>query len=165
MYIDEKYPEQRTFSMALYMIAGTSAVLQLFSSTIILGLILLVLSFLMAKMQRVTARETTYSSHVEWTYNTLSTGTFVLFPISACIAIYFIFKNTDIAGVKDAMNSDDMDVLFTGAQNYISRATPYAKNISMITLTPPVLWWVRRCVAGFLRAKNSEPVDYPNALI
>ncbi|MCK5519461.1 MAG: hypothetical protein KAI61_08600, partial [Alphaproteobacteria bacterium] len=100
MYREEKHPELRTFSMMLYIISGISAIAQFFSVTVLPGLCFLVLAFFMVKAQRITAKDTIYASHAEWTARTLSIGTFVLFPLALCVAVYFLWKSTDIEALK-----------------------------------------------------------------
>lgn len=165
MYTEYKNPELRTFSMALYMIAGMSGLLQFFETTVILGTILLVISFFMVKAQRLTARETLYASHVEWTARTLSRGTFIFFPAALIISLYLIIKNTDFEPIKAALNSDDAGAMMDGIHRYMGKSIPYISHITTITMAPVIFWWVRRCVFGFIRAKNAEPIDYPDGFL
>lgn len=167
---EEHHPEQRTFSMALYMISTFAAILQYFNSipVILLGAMLVTLCFFMAKAQGVTARETIYSTHVEWTRRTLSIGSFFLFPISLIAAFYFIYTTTDINALKnslDASTEGDLGDTIILVKNYVAANMEKVEKITSISLAPPILWWVRRCIYGFMKAQKSEPIDYPEGFL
>lgn len=169
MYREEKHPELRAFSMMIYIISGISAIAQFFSITVLPGLCFLVLAFFMVKAQRITAKNTIYASHVEWTARTLSIGTFVLFPLALCVAVYFLWKSTDIEALKATIvvKADDNDPssLINFITEYIKGNTQRVADVTTKSLALPVLWWVRRCWVGYRCAKESLPIDYPESLI
>ena len=159
------HPELRSFAIAVYVVSALSAVLQLYMSTVVFGLFLLFVAFFMNKAQKITAAGTLYASHVEWAGRTLKLGTFYVFPAAFAIGAWLVWKNTDVASVKAAMNSDDMDVTMNGMQNYIHQSIPILAHTSVMAMIPAVLWWVRRCVSGILKAKKGLPMDYPDSWI
>ena len=162
---EEKHPELRAFCMVLYVITALSAVLQVFESTLMVGLLFLVVAYMMVGAQKMTARKTIYQSHIEYVAKTLSMGMGVIFPIAMVLAIYLIWKNTDISAIKAAIDSDDPDSMMSIVNRYVTGGMQIAQDIILKTMALPVFWWVRRCLVGFLRAKNSEPVDYPDSWI
>jgi uncharacterized membrane protein len=165
MYREREHPELRMGCMVLYVVMSVSAVFQLFEATVIFGLILLVIAFFMAKMQRVTAMGTPYASHMEWISSTLSIGTFLVYPVFMSIGIYFLWKDLNLAPLKEAMNSDEPSAIVDAMHAFIARNTPHALKVTTIAMIPPTLWWVRRCWEGFSLAKEDQPVNYPGSLI
>jgi hypothetical protein len=165
---EERHPEQRSFTMGLYIVTALSALLQFYEITVIPGMLLMLIAFFMVKAQRVTAMNTIYASHVEWTRRTLSLGTFIIFPLFAVLAIYLVYKMTDITSLKSAFASNEDGDLGAMANIIIGYAKQNEAKVNSITtgcITPPILWWVRRCFVGYMRAKRSEPVDYPDGII
>jgi len=167
MYYPEQNPrpELRAFAIAVYTVSGLSAVLQLYASTVILGVILLLFAWFMNKAQRITAAGTLYASHAEWAARTLSRGTFFVFPAAFVVGAWLVWENTDMQSLKTVLNSDDMDVAMNGLQAYISKSMPIIARTSVLAMIPAVLWWVRRCVSGILKAHKGLPVDYPDSWI
>lgn len=164
---EEKHPEQRTFSMALYIITAFCGLSQFFMSTLLLGLILLVLCFFMTKAQRATAQNTIYASHVEWTRRTLSVGTFWLCPIALGFACYFVWKSVDFIEMRrqlDATNGDLGDTINL-MKAYVTNNVAKVERIADYCMAPVIFWWLRRCLHGFLKAKRSEPIFYPEGLL
>jgi len=165
LYPVEKHPELRTFSMMLYIITAMSAILQFFTTTLIVGLLFLVIAWLMVRAQKITAKGTAYASHVEWISRTISIGTFVLFPAAFAIAGYLVWKRIDMAELQGLMKEEDPNALINAVRGYMKIHMPEISRIVTITTLPPLLWWLRRCWAGYARAKNSEPIDYPWSII
>ncbi|MFH1158182.1 MAG: hypothetical protein V1721_04770 [Pseudomonadota bacterium] len=155
--------------MMLYIISAISAIAQFFPATVLPGLFFLVIAFFMTKAQRMTAKDTIYASHVEWTARTLSIGTFILFPLAMGIAVYFLWKSTDIEALKATIvvkaDDDDPSALMNFITGYIEGNIPRVADVTMKSLALPILWWVRRCWVGFRYAKESLPIDYPESLI
>ena len=165
---EEHHPEHRIFAMVLYVVASLSAVFQFFPPTIILGLILLVLANFMNKVFKATAKETIYITHAEWIGRTLYVGTFFLFPLSLAAAAYLIWTTTDVSSFKATIaksDADDPSVAMSIINSYMVRDMPAVAHICTVTLAPPVFWWVRRCLVGYRRAQESEPIDYPEGLL
>lgn len=164
---EEKHPEQRTFSMALYIIVGFCGIMQYFMSTVLFGTILLLICFFMVRAQKATAQNTIYITHVEWTRRTLSIGTFYLFPIALAFACYFISKTIDFAAIRQQLDGTDGEIggTITLMKGYITENAERVEHISTLCITPVILWWLRRCVYGFMKAKSSEPIFYPQGLL
>lgn len=161
LYDEEKHPEQRGFSMFLYVITAFSAIFQYFQATLILGLILFCVAWFMTKAQRVTAASTPYMSHVEWTSRTLFLGMFVFFPIAFAVACYMIWQTIDFETLKASVEADGAPgAAFSVALSYIKSTEPQVRKIVNITSTPPLLWWLWRCWIGFSRAQKHEPMSW-----
>lgn len=167
---EERNPEQRLFSMALYMIAAFAGGLQCFNSlpVVVLGTLLVSMCFFMVKAQKLTAMNTLYSTHVEWTHRTLSIGSFFLFPLSFAVALYFVYTSTDLLAFKkslDASSEGDIGDVIGIVKNYIAKNEEKVEAITSYSLLPAVIWWVRRCAYGFWRAKNAEPINFPQGIL
>jgi uncharacterized membrane protein len=166
---EEKHPEQRAFSMALYVVSAMGAIAQYAASIgmVVAGVIILMLAGFMVKMQRLTARGTIYASHVEWMARTLSIGCKFLFPIAIFVALYLVYKWTDVATLQHSLAAagDDTDATINLVKAYIASNEDKINRITTWSLTPPILWWVRRCWHGLVRADKSEPIDYPDSLL
>lgn len=166
----EKNPEQRIFTMALYVIASLAAILQYAASVsmVVTGCIMIMLTGFMVKMQRVTAKGTIYESHVEWTARTLSIGSKFLFPGAIIVALYLIYTGTDIAGLKaklDAANESDAGNGGSVLQLWIAQNWDAIDSIITWCLSVPIFWWVRRCWVGLMKADKHEPIDYPEGIL
>ncbi len=165
----EEHPEQRTFSRLLYIIAAMGALAQYAESfgMVVAGCIILSISGFMVRALRVTARGTIYASHAEWLTRTFQIGSVFLFPGSIIVALYFVFKMTDAAAFIHVLanaDTDDMGLLTDLVKNYI---TENAQKIDLIvtwSITPPIIWWVRRCWFGLWKAEKSEPIDFPGGI-
>ncbi len=166
---EEKNPEQRIFSMWLYVISILGAIAQYAESwqMVILGCIIVGLAGFMVKAQRLTAQNTIYVSHVEWISRTLTIGSRYLFPLSLILTMYLVYTLTDIDSLKKIIassNTDDLDVLWNLIKQYTDKNAPRIDRITTWCITPPIFWWVRRCWYGLMRADKSEPIDYPDSL-
>ena len=110
---EEKHPEQRVFTMAIYVIASFGAVVQYAESfgMVAAGCIILGITGFMVKAQRMTAKDTIYASHVEWIARTMSIGSKFLFPLSIVVMLYLVYEGTDVASLRHALaaSSDDME--------------------------------------------------------
>jgi hypothetical protein len=166
---EEKHPEQRAFSKALYVIAAFGAIAQYAESfgMVIAGCIILGIAGFMVKAQRMTAQGTIYASHVEWISRTLTIGSRYLFPLSLAIALWLVYTMTDVDALRKviaASNSDDLGTLSGLVRQYIEQNEQKIDMITTWSITPPIFWWVRRCWFGLMRAEKSEPIDYPDSL-
>jgi hypothetical protein len=167
---EEKHPEQRVFTMALYVVMALAAIAQYSASygMVIAGVIILILAGFMIKMQRLTARETIYASHVEWTANTMSIGCKFLFPIAAVVSLYLVYKGTDIESLRRSVTTadseGDLGAMVSIVKTWAAQNEPKVRSITTWCLTPPIFWWVRRCWHGLVRADKSEPIDYPDSI-
>ena len=166
---EERHPEQRGMSMAIYVIAALGAIVQYAESIgmVVAGCIILALAGFMLKAQRMTAKGTIYASHVEWTARTMSIGSYFLFPISIAVAFYLIYQWTDIEALRKAVaasDSDDTETLINLVKAYIANNKEKIDRITTWSITPPIFWWVRRCWYGLRRADKSEPIDYPDGI-
>lgn len=165
---EEKHPEQRAFSMVIYIFAGLGALVQYAESLAmnIAGFAFLALVGFMVKAQKLTAKDTIYASHVAWVERTISIATNFLFPISVAFILYFIFKWTDIRDTALAnTNGKNTEIMIGIVKSYIDRNQSKINTIVSWSITPPIIWWLRRCWYGFQRAKKSEPIDFPDSLI
>jgi len=156
--------------MALYIITTLGALAQ-YAETLgmnIAGCIILMFAALMLKAQRLTAQGTIYSSHVAWMSRTMSIASYFLFPISIAVILYCVFKYTDLQAPRRALEASGgkyMAVMLVIVINYIAHNESTIDSIVTWSLTPPILWWVRRCWYGYMRAKQSEPIDFPDSII
>src|SRR4051812_18740887 len=106
---EEKHPEQRAFSKALYVIAAFGAIAQYAESfgMVIAGCVILGITGFMIKAQRMTAQGTIYASHVEWISKTLTIGSRYLFPLSLVVALWCVYTMTDIDSLRKALAASD----------------------------------------------------------
>ena len=167
---EEKHPEQRVFSMALYVVSALGAIVQYAESfaMVVAGCIILGLAGFMVKAQRLTAKNTIYASHVEWMARTISIGSTFLFPLSIAVTFYLVYTLTDVESFRKAIaaaDSDDFGVLSGLVKNYVAKNMDKIDSITTWSITPPIFWWVRRCWFGLMRADKHEPIDYPDSLI
>ena len=168
--VEEKNPEQRAFTMALYIIAAFGAIVQYTESLSmnIAGFIILAIAGFMLKAQRLTARDTIYASHVEWMARTISIGSYFLFPVAIAAILYFVYTLTDIVSLKKtfaASGGQDLNAMLSLTKTYIANNGEKINRIINLSITPPIFWWVNRCWYGFKRAAKSEPIDYPESFI
>jgi len=164
----EKNPEERLFSMVLYIVAAIGAIAQYAESLgmNIAGCIVLAIAGFMVKMQRLTAADTIYASHVQWMSRTMSIGSRFLFPLAIAVMLYLIHAWTNIEAVKkafEASENKDFGVIMNVVRGYITDNEHKIDLIITGSITPPIVWWVRRCWYGFARANKSEPIDYPDS--
>jgi uncharacterized membrane protein len=162
----ERHPEERIFSMLLYIIAAIGAVAQYAESLgmNVAGCVILAIAGFMVKVQRLTAAETPYASHVEWMSRTISIGSRFLFPLSIAAMLYLIHSYTDIESTRKSFESSDnkdIGVMMNIVKGYLDRNEQKLNLIVTGSLTPPILWWVRRCCYGLVKANKSEPIDFP----
>jgi hypothetical protein len=166
---EEKHPEQRIFSMALYVISALGAIAQYAESIFmnITGCVILLAVGFMLKAQKLTAEGTIYVSHVRWISRTMSIASYFLFPVSFIVILYLTFQWTDMHTIRASLQSaenHDMDAINAAVQNYIAHNQGTIDKIFICSITPPILWWVRRCWYGYQRAKRSEPIDFPDSI-
>jgi len=166
---EEKHPEQRIFSMVLYVISAVGALAQ-YAESIFMNvtgcLVLLAVGF-MIKAQKLTADGTIYLSHVRWISRTMSIASYFLFPVSFGVILYLTFQYTDIGRIKGELQSQenhDMAAISAAVQNYVAHYQTTIDRIFICSITPPIVWWVRRCWYGYQRAKRSEPIDFPDSI-
>ena len=166
---EEKHPEQRAFSMILYVFAILGAISQYAESVgmNIAGIAILGCVGFMLKAQKVTAQDTIYSTHVRWTARTISIATYIFFPISAILILFLVYEYTDLESPRralEAADSTDSVAIVGVVKEYVSHNESRISSIITCSITPPILWWIRRCWYGFVRAKRSEPIDFPDSI-
>ena len=164
----EKHPEQRAFTMALYVVSSLGAIVQYAESfgMVVAGCIILGIAGCMVRMQRLTARGTIYASHVEWMARTMKIGSMFLFPLSIVVMLYLVYEWTDIETLKNGLAAtDDSAAQSNLVRAYITANMDKIDRITTWAITPPIFWWVRRCWYGLVRADRSEPVDYPDSIL
>lgn len=165
---EEKHPEQRIFTMFLYIVSLFDVVMQ-YAQTItilVIGCMITGAVGFMIKAQRLTAKDTIYASHVEWIARTISIGSKFLFPIAIIIALYLIYDTTGVEAVRKSLanpNSDDPGAPYIILKNYMDANEDKVNHIINWSITPPIFWWARRCWTGLMRADKHEPIDFPDS--
>ncbi|MBU6475390.1 MAG: hypothetical protein KGL10_07485 [Alphaproteobacteria bacterium] len=153
--------------MWLYAIAALGALAQYAMSwqLVIAGCLVVSFCGFMIKAQRITARDTIYASHVEWTANTLRIGGYYLLPLSLLLTMYLVDRYTNINGLFNLMASSngDLSTQVNTVQSFMNDNSQRIDFITTLCITPPIFWWVWRCWFGLWRAQNSEPIDFPDA--
>lgn len=163
---EERHPEMRMLSMIIHLLSGLAAMLQCFTPTIVFGLILLFIVYMMLKAQRMTSQGTIYQTHVEYARSTINIGMFFFFPLSIIVALYIVWTNTGLAeALGKAGQEEDFDRTIIAVQSYVTANKEKIQSITMWSMIPTLVWWLRRCIVGYEKAKASEPIDWPGSLI
>jgi uncharacterized membrane protein len=149
---------QKLFIM-LYGVYAASAVLQFFKQTLLLGLLALVIAYIVGNSKKVNTEGTPYASHLRWLNRTFWIGSGVIVPIAVVIAAFLICYLTDIFSILNTVQGGDWDDLMGAVQNYMQQNMAKISAITLITLAPTVIWWMRRCWIGYTLAKAKKPVE------
>lgn len=145
----------------VYGIYAASAVLQFFETTLVLGLLFLVVAYILniSKKEKLAAVGTPFESHLHWARRTFWLGTGVIVPAAMVVAFILILNFTDVSGLRAAMNNSDPDIMMQGVQGYMGKGMDKASSITTIAMIPTAIWWVWRCWTGYVLAKAGKPVE------
>ncbi|MFH1158181.1 MAG: hypothetical protein V1721_04765 [Pseudomonadota bacterium] len=156
---DKKATDLKKLCMTLYGIYALSAVLQFFGSTVLVGLLALVIAYILTVSNRTLARDTIYERHLQWMSRTFWIGSGVLVPAAVVIATVLIWNLTDVASLASSLSGDDPLAMINGIKNYMDNNMAKVSLITVATAVPTALWWLRRCWIGYALVKAGKPVE------
>ncbi|MCK5556064.1 MAG: hypothetical protein KAI76_07495 [Alphaproteobacteria bacterium] len=156
---DKNIIDYKKLCITLYGVYALSAVLQFFFETVLLGIIALVIAYILTAVNRARAKDTIYDSHFQWLSRTFWIGGGVIVPAAAVIAAILIWNLTDIAFLASSMRGDDPAAMMSGIQSYMDNNMTKVSLITMATIVPTAIWWIRRCWVGYVLVKVGKPVE------
>ena len=149
----------RKHCMLLYGLYALSAVLQFFNKTVLIGFAAVVIAYFMTTARKGAAKDTAFASHLRWMLRTFWIGTAVIFPVAIIIASILVLIFTDFVPVMDAMNETVPEATMDTLHNYMQGNMTKISLITIPIMLLSALWWLRRCWAGYVLAKDGKPVE------
>jgi len=156
---DKNMPDYKKLCITLYGVYALSAVLQFFFETVLLGILALVIAYILTVINGARAKDTIYDSHFQWLSRTFWIGGGVIVPAAAVIAAILIWNLTDIASLTSSISGDYPVAMMSGIQSYMDNNMTKVSLITMATVVPTAIWWIRRCWVGYALVKAGKPVE------
>jgi uncharacterized membrane protein len=155
----EKENELRKTCITLYALYVISAILQFSELTLLPGLVMLIGAYIWGNSKQKLSKDTVYASHIRWLYRTFWIGSGVIVPLAVLIATLLIIAFTDIISVINTLDTGDPDSTIASITNYMHTNMMKITLITMVSMVPTVLWWIRRCWVGYKLASDGKAVD------
>lgn len=157
--MSEKNTGLHNICLFIYVSFMAGGVMQFAESTLLAGLVLLIVGYFVLALREKAATGTLYESHLRWLNRTFWIGSAVIVPIATIAGFLLILNNTDMSALMAAQESGDPEMIASSISAYIEQN---GKTVSLITLAtglPTGFWWLRRCWAGFSRLQKGLPVE------
>lgn len=149
--------------LILYVTYAVSAVLQMPSDALMMGLSLLTLAIAghMSKKKESAARGTPYESHLHWLYRTAWIASCVAIPVNLGLSGWLVWTFTDIGSILHPVAGGGPDALMSAIQSlqtYMDANMTKIDIFNMVGAAPPTVWWLHRCWRGYAQLRESQPV-------
>lgn len=153
MMTDEKL---KNFLVTIYGAYAVSAMMQFFESTLMLGLFLLTVAYILLVCRRGVAGSL-YESHRRWLNRTLWIGSLIA-AVAAIVSAWLVWTFTDISALTQSVKSGDPGAVMNAVNAYMDDNATRISLLTLITSVPTAAWWLRRCWAGYILLKAEQPV-------
>ncbi|MBI1215222.1 MAG: hypothetical protein GC185_05305 [Alphaproteobacteria bacterium] len=153
---------------ALYALFALSMALPVMFSSLpvmVLGFLVLTAAIIAAYAQRDAARGTVYESHIRWLIRTFWIGGGIYLPIVTIIGSIYLATHIDtqalIEAAQNGTEATPANVANIIAQHYGKMIV----NTTRITGGIFTLWWVVRCLSGYLVLRRNKAIANPGSWI
>jgi len=156
---DKKTKKLKNICIIIYGFYALSAVLQFNQATLLIGLLVLVIGYILNvdKKNVQQAKDTIFKNHFRWALRTFWIGTAVLLPLATIIATALIMQFTEVTSIIDSLNNQDE--LMLNIKNYMENDMTKVTLLSMIPMLPVLVWWLRRCWYGYELLKQNKTIE------
>jgi uncharacterized membrane protein len=150
----------RRYCIILYGLYALSALLQFSESTLTISGLILILAYFMTTCRKKASQDTPFASHLHWLLRTFWIGTALLAPVSVIAGTFIVLHFTDAIPTMAAYMDSDSTVDTAGAiQNYMTEHGEKVSFVMIAAMIPATIWWLRRCLIGYVLAKDGRPVE------
>lgn len=149
-----------TLCKYLYGIFAATMVMQMVNmTTMVPGMIAMLIALVITYSRREAAKGTPYESHLQWMIRTFWIGGCLYLPVATVIASVVIQANIDMNALMDAMYAGQIDEPDDVMELLMRDNKPLIIGVGLATMGPFLLWWLWRCWKGFAALKAGKPVD------
>ncbi len=141
-----------------YGIYAASILLNFSMTTMMAGVIAMLIVLVLTYLKKKEAAGTIFESHLQWMIRTFWIGGGVILPVLTVAASLILYTKIDMTPMYDAIsagtvsNPDELMDLLLQSNRLLIYATTTAFTV------PFALWWLRRCWIGYRLLKEGKPV-------
>ncbi len=160
--IDNKTTEQLKHNCTMiYALYALSSILQFHETTLIPGLLTIIVAFALnvSKNTKKTAEGTIFESHLQWAFRTFWIGSLVLLPIAVAISTGLILAFTSVSSIASPDVVENSQALMNAIHTFLNDDIATVTLLSLITMAPLLVWWLRRCWIGYKALQADKPIE------
>jgi len=158
-------PQMCTTLYALFALSVALPVIFSSMAVMTLGFVVLLVAIIMAYAQRDAARGTIYESHVRWLIRTFWIGQGVYLPILTIIGSIYMAVHIDASVLTNAAANGTEPTSGNIAKIMSAHYGSMIVNTVRVTGGIFTLWWVLRCLSGYLVLRRNKAIANPGSWI
>ncbi len=149
----------------IYVLYALSSILQFHETTLIPGLLAIITALILNTSNKTQeeAKGTIFESHLRWARRTFYIGTLVLLPIAIIISSGLILAFTNIGSVANTTPVENSEVFMNAIYAFLSKDIKTVILLTLVTMTPLLFWWLKRCWIGYKFLQEDKPVENINS--
>lgn len=160
-----KNPRTCTAVYAIFVVAMIAPLLFVGYVSMAVSFAALTIAIIVAYAKQDEARGTVYESHIRWLIRTFWIGGGIYLPILTLIGSVYIFRHLDYqiftTAAQNGAAATPAEVATIMAQHYKGLFI----NTTRVTGGIFTLWWVLRCLSGYLVLRRNKAIANPTSWI